>query len=116
MPILLSEISKALVGVIHSLLPSLALTLGLQLISGAVFCAVNPFWTFGDAIYWCWVTATTVGYGDVSNASQAGRLWACFHMLLSVAMLGEIIATFDDLRAERQKTFARSARHLRERD
>ena len=92
----------------RSLLPSLALTVILQLVSSAIFCAANPPWNFGDAIYWCWVTATTVGYGDVSNETQAGRLWACFHILLSVAMLGEIITTSDNLRAERQQTFARS--------
>ena len=51
--------------------------------------------------------ATTVGYGDIPNATQAGRLWSCFHILVSVALLGEIIQTFDELRARRAKTMAR---------
>ena len=44
---------------------------------------------------------------DVSNSTQGGRLWSCFHILISVALLGEFISTFDDLRAERAKTEAR---------
>ena len=51
--------------------------------------------------------ATTVGYGDVSNSTQPGRLWACVHILVSVALLGELIQTFDELRAKRAKTMAR---------
>jgi hypothetical protein len=91
-----------------NLLPSFMLTLCLQLASAALFVAVNDGqWSYGDAVYHCIVTATTVGFGDVPNTRQVGRLWSCFHMLLSVAMLGELISTFDDLRAKRQKTQAR---------
>lgn len=85
-----------------NLLPSLLLTIILQLISSAIFCAIDPTWDFGSAVYHCIVTATTVGFGDVPNSTQAGRLWACFHILLSVALLGELISTFDVLREERR--------------
>lgn len=33
-----------------------------------------------------------VGYGDLSIATDSGRIWACFHILFSVAMLGEVRA------------------------
>ena len=39
-------------------------------------------------MYHCLVTATTVGYGDQKINTQGGKLWACFHMLASVAMIG----------------------------
>jgi len=92
---------------IKNLLPSLALTVILQLVSAAIFCAIDPSWDYGSAMYHCIVTATTVGFGDVPNLTQAGRLWSCFHILLSVALLGELISTFDDLRQARAKTMAR---------
>ena len=44
-----------------NLLPSFALTLLVQFISAAIFCAIEREWTFGDAFYHCIVTATTVG-------------------------------------------------------
>ena len=59
---------------------------------------------YGTALYHCIVTATTVGFGDVDNTTQVGRLWGCFHILISVAMLGELISTFDNLRSQRAKT------------
>lgn len=33
-----------------------------------------------DGVYWSVVTGTTVGYGDLSPATVAGR-WACFFFL-----------------------------------
>ena len=86
-----------------NLLPSLVLTVALQLASAAIFVAIDASMDFGSALYHCIVTATTVGFGDVPNATQGGRLWACVHMLLSVALLGELITTFDELRAARAK-------------
>ena len=85
-------------------------------ISAAIFTQVtgdpddpvdDPPWGFGLALYHCFVTATTVGYGDVTNSSQAGRLWASFHMLIAVALLGEIISTLSELSAKRASTLKR---------
>jgi len=90
-----------------NLLPSLVLTIFLQLVSAGIFYAIDPSHAYGLWLYHCYVTATTVGYGDVPNVTQGGRLWSSFHILLSVAMLGELISTFDELRAERAKIFAR---------
>ena len=89
-----------------NLLPSFLLTMLLQLLSGAIFIALEP-WDYGSAMYHCLVTATTVGFGDVYISTQAGRAWACVHILLSVALLGELISTFDDLRAKRAASMAR---------
>ena len=89
-----------------NLLPSIALTLCVQLLSAGIFVWINEV-DFGVAFYHCVVTATTVGYGDVPNPTQSGRLWACFHILISVALLGELISTFDELRAKRAKTLSR---------
>lgn len=90
-----------------NLLPSILLTVVVQLVSAAIFTHVDSTWSFGIALYHCFVTATTVGYGDVSNSTQNGRLWSCFHILISVAMLGEIITTLDHLRDARRTTFER---------
>ena len=47
----------------------------------------------GDAIYHCLVTATTVGYGDVSIQHDGGRMWAFFHIVISVSLLAAIVST-----------------------
>jgi hypothetical protein len=49
-------------------------------------------WRFSEAFYHCVITALTVGYGDVSIETQAGRVWAFFHMILSVVFFAEVVA------------------------
>ena len=50
-------------------------------------------WGFGDAIYWSFVTATTVGYGDYRPARGLSRFLAILiavHGLILFAILGAI--------------------------
>ena len=49
--------------------------------------------SFGDAIWWAIVTATTVGYGDVSPVSSEGRVIAVCLMLIGIGTIGIFTAT-----------------------
>ena len=56
------------------LLPSIFLNLVIQLISAAVYAAIEgERLDYGTAVYLCFVTATTVGYGDVLVETPAGN-------------------------------------------
>jgi len=44
--------------------------------------------TAGDAIWWAFVTITTVGYGDRFPVTSAGRIIAAFLMITGVALFG----------------------------
>lgn len=51
----------------------------------------------GDALWWAVVTTTTVGYGDLSPATGAGRALAAVLMLVGIGTIGMItgsIATY----------------------
>ena len=61
-----------------------------------IFTRVQPGLDFGTSIYHCFVTATTVGYGDVSLNTESARLWAFFHIFISVTLL---TATIDNVRS-----------------
>lgn len=53
--------------------------------------------SFADALWWSVVTATTVGYGDLSPASGVGRLIAVGLMLVGIGTIGMVtgsIATY----------------------
>ena len=48
---------------------------------------------FGDALWWAMVTATTVGYGDVSPVTVEGRFIAVLLMLVGIGVIGVFTAT-----------------------
>lgn len=50
--------------------------------------------TLGDALWWAIVTVTTVGYGDVTPVTAAGRIIAAALMVCGIALLGVVTATF----------------------
>ena len=49
--------------------------------------------TFGDALWWAFVTITTVGYGDLYPVTVTGRLIAAGVMLGGIALSGVVTAT-----------------------
>ena len=48
---------------------------------------------FQDALWWSFVTATTVGYGDLSPSTGAGRIIASFLMLVGIGLIGSLTST-----------------------
>lgn len=53
--------------------------------------------SFGDALWWSFVTTTTVGYGDIAPSSVGGRLIAVGLMIVGIGFLSILtgtIATF----------------------
>ena len=49
--------------------------------------------TFPDALWWAFVTATTVGYGDISPSSGIGRIIAAVLMLVGIGLLGALTSS-----------------------
>ena len=57
--------------------------------------------TFGDALWWAFVTITTVGYGDYSPVTVEGRLVAVGLMLGGIALIGLVTASLASWIVER---------------
>ena len=53
----------------------------------------SGFATYGDAIWWGFVTITTVGYGDIVPETTPGRITAVVLMFGGVALLGTLAGT-----------------------
>jgi voltage-gated potassium channel len=92
---------------LYALLAAVALgTLGFRLLEG---------WTWADSLYGTIQTLTTVGYGDVTPQTAAGRAFASLYMFVGVGAVlyiltstvqsiiqSEMIATFGERRRHRE--------------
>lgn len=72
--------------------------------------AVEPAITsFGDAVWWSIVTATTVGYGDISPGAPLARVVAVVLMLVGIGTLGMITGSIATYFIEDRKPSATSS-------
>ncbi|WP_040428655.1 potassium channel family protein [Acetivibrio cellulolyticus] len=53
----------------------------------------NTINSFQDAIWWSFVTASTVGYGDISPKTTLGRIIAVILMLVGIGFIGMLTGT-----------------------
>jgi len=51
----------------------------------------------GDALWWSWVTITTVGYGDFYPITTGGRIIGFFVMLTGIGIIGALASIFASL-------------------
>lgn len=54
--------------------------------SGAICMMFIEGWKFEDSLYWACVTATTVGYGDVTPDSESGKIFTIFYTIVACSL------------------------------
>jgi voltage-gated potassium channel len=93
--VILLRLSKTLriLLVRHRLGMTLAVSLGVVVLSGIVVTRLDPsVGTVWDGMWWAWVTVATVGYGDIVPHNGAGRLFGAFLILLGVVLVSLLTA------------------------
>jgi MFS family permease len=62
-------------------------------------------WRFIDAFYFCFMTLTTIGYGDFAPKTDAGKLFSIFYVLIGLGLiLGFINTVFEHYNTVKKKT------------
>jgi voltage-gated potassium channel Kch len=56
------------------------------LVSGTVFYSTVEGWGIVDSLYFSVVTLSTVGYGDLSPGTTAGKLFTIFYILIGIGL------------------------------
>lgn len=65
----------------------------IAIMGGAIGMTFLEEMSFPDALWWSFVTATTVGYGDLSPASPGGRIIAALLMLVGIGLIGSLTSS-----------------------
>ncbi len=68
--------------------------LHLLIAAGSIFNWGIEGWSYLDALCFSVVTLTTVGYGDVTPSTDAGKLFTIFYILIGLGVIAAILPTF----------------------
>lgn len=64
----------------------IALLAGSVLGVGVVFYHFVENWSWVDSFYFCVVTLATVGYGDITPQTDAGKIFTSFYILIGIGI------------------------------
>jgi len=70
-------------------------------ISAAILANIDPDLGYGDALWHCYITVLTVGYGDIGLTTDSARLFAAVHILFAVSWLSGLLGVVSRLKEER---------------
>lgn len=59
---------------------------------GAVFYHRVEGLSWLDSVYFCVITLTTVGYGDITPQTDAGKIFTIFYILFGVAIIASSLS------------------------
>jgi hypothetical protein len=90
-------------------------------IIGSVIFSHTESWTFGQAMYFCFIAFTTIGYGDFAPETALGRSIFIFWALFGVGTMTVLIAVLSDAFSSKyrnvthkKKTFDRAVNRYRQ--
>jgi len=83
------------------------------LMTGAIFFHIAEKLSWINAIYFCTVTLTTVGYGDIVPVTDTEKIFIIFYILIGigiVATFANLLIKSTSLRREYNKALRRSSK------
>jgi voltage-gated potassium channel len=85
------EFLKSFAVMVWSGLP-LFLGLGLMIAALAIAVGRREGWSTGDSLYYGFITATTVGYGDMTPGTGRGKFYAIILAVIGLIFTGIMVA------------------------
>lgn len=73
----------------------------LTLIGGTIFYHRVEGWSVIDSLYFCVITLTTIGYGDLHPTTEASKLFTIIYIFLGLGLIAGIITKIGQRRIQR---------------
>lgn len=83
----------------------------LVLITGTLFYHFIEWWRYLDSLYFSVITATTIGYGDITPQTDAGKIFTIIYVFISIGVLTSFIKEFTRKNQERAKKITKGVRN-----
>jgi hypothetical protein len=86
---------------------SLLVTANIVLVLGAVAYHYLEGWSWIDSLYFCVITLTTIGYGDLAPKTDAGKIFTMFYIVVGLGIILSFIQTvyhhYNQSRSKKQR-------------
>ena len=70
---------------------------------GMIFYHLVEKMSWLNAYYFCVVSLTTVGYGDIAPTTPAGKIFTTFYLMVGVAILGAFLNAIMKRRSQKME-------------
>ena len=78
----------------------IVIALGQIAVGTVIFRLIEEEWSIIESLFFCVVTSTTIGYGDYTPSTDAGRIVCIVYILTSVGLLGALLTRVASGRAQ----------------
>lgn len=59
----------------------------LTLLIGSIFYRYTENFSWIDSVYFCVITLTTIGYGDIVPTTDAGKIFTMFYVIFGISII-----------------------------
>lgn len=85
----------------------------LVIVGGTLFYARVEHWRVLDALYFTIITLTTVGYGDITPKTDAGKIFTIVYIFVGISLISGFIILLGE-HSKKMKRFGRKGKENRE--
>ena len=90
---------------------TLGILLAIALIGGAIFYSQLEGWTLLDSLYFCVMTLSTIGFGDLAPTSEISKAFTIFFALLGIGLFASFVAKLVALRLDAHARIREKHKH-----